>query len=160
MRLSTLLNATARAPSGAAGPRWRVPKRGTRARGFTLIELLTVLALVALLTSIAAPRYVRSLDLAREQALRTTLVTVRGAIDQFAADRGRWPESLSELIEARYLRAQPEDPITRSAQSWVELAATEAVPGSAGGDGGIPGISDLRSGAGGRGSDGSLYADW
>ncbi len=128
-----------------------------RSRGFTLIELLTVLALVALLTSSAAPRYVRSLDVAREQALRTNLVTMRSAIDQFAADRGRWPESLSELAQARYLRELPEDPLTRSPQSWVELAAAEALAGDQSGE---RGISDVRSGAAGRGSDGRLYADW
>jgi general secretion pathway protein G len=125
-------------------------------RGFTLIELLVVLALVALLTTLAAPRYVRSLDVARERALATSLVTVREAIDRFAADKGRWPASLAELAEARYLRAVPPEPLSGRTDGWVELAAAQPPAGS----GQAGGIDDVRSGAAGRGSDGRLYADW
>jgi general secretion pathway protein G len=130
-------------------------------RGFTLIELLVVMALVALLASLAAPRYLRSLDVARERALQTSLTTMRDAIDQFAADRGRWPESLQELADKRYLRQVPSDPVTGRSDSWVELAAAfePAAPAGGAGSGGS-GINDVRSGAAGRGSDGRLYADW
>jgi prepilin-type N-terminal cleavage/methylation domain-containing protein len=122
-------------------------------QGFTLIELIVVLAIVALLASIAAPRYVASVDRAREATLRTSLATIRDAIDQFATDRGRWPESLDELVTARYLRAVPEDPITTRRDSWVGLPPPpEAVDAS--------GVFDVRSGAAGRAQDGSLYADW
>lgn len=129
-------------------------------RGFTLIELIVVMALVALLLSIAAPRYVRSLDVARERALKTSLTTMRDAIDQFAADKGRWPESLQDLAVERYLREVPEDPLTGRRDTWVALAAQRAAPGAAGGTGPAGGIDDVRSGAGGRASDGRLYADW
>jgi general secretion pathway protein G len=137
-------------------------------RGFTLIELLVVLAIVALLASIAAPRYVRSLEVARERALKTSLVTMRDAIDQYAADHARWPESLQALAAARYLREVPEDPLTGQRDSWLGISAVEAAPGDPGDANGTgparhaagPGISDVRSGAGGRGSDGRLYADW
>lgn len=118
-------------------------------RGFTLIELLVVLAIVALLASLAAPRYLRSLEVAEERALRTSLRTLRDAIDQFAADRGRPPASLAELVGERYLREIPEDPLTRRRDSWVELQPA---------DGG--GLADVRSGAAGRDRDGGLYADW
>ena len=122
------------------------------ARGFTLIELIVVMAIVALLTSLAAPRYLRSLDVARERALQSTLVTVRDAIDQFAADKGRYPDSLQELARARYLRELPQDPLTGRRDSWVAL---RPAPGSA-----LRGaLADLRSGAAGRASDGRLYAD-
>ena len=123
-----------------------------RARGFTLIELIVVMAIVALLASLAAPRYLRSLDVARERALQSTLVTVRDAIDQFAADKGRYPDSLQELARARYLRELPQDPLTGRRDSWVAL---RPAPGSA-----LRGaVADLRSGAAGRASDGRLYAD-
>jgi type II secretion system protein G len=124
-----------------------------RARGFTLIELIVVMAIVALLASLVAPRYLRSLDLARERALQTTLVTVRDAIDQYAADRGSYPKDLKELVAAHYLRQLPEDPVTGRRDGWVLLAPPPDSP--------IGGrVHDLRSGAAGRGTDGRLYADY
>jgi prepilin-type N-terminal cleavage/methylation domain-containing protein len=124
-----------------------------RRRGFTLVELLVVMAIVALLASIAAPRYVRSLEAGRETSLRSTLAVLRDAIDQFAADRGRYPASVDELVSQRYLRAAPEDPFTQRRDSWV------AVPPPA--DAWLTGpLADVRSGAAGRARDGSLYADW
>lgn len=127
-----------------------------RQRGFTLIELLVVLALVALLSTLAAPRYVRSLDVARERALAVSLSTMREAIDRFAADKGRWPASIAELAEQRYLRAVPPEPISGRADGWIELAAALPPMGSST----AGGIDDVRSGAAGRASDGRLYADW
>ena len=125
----------------------------THRRGFTLIELIVVMAIVALLVSIAAPRYLASLDRARETSLRSSLLVVRQAIDQFAADRGRYPDSLAELVESRYLRQLPEDPLTGLRDGWVLLAPPP--------DSGLPGaVWDLRSSAAGRSHDGVLYADW
>jgi general secretion pathway protein G len=123
------------------------------ATGFTLIELIVVMAIVALLVSIAAPRYMHSIDRAREASLRTSLQVMRQAIDQFAADRGRYPESLQELVDLRYLRKIPEDPLTGQRETWLALqpAPDSAVPGN---------LWDVRSGAAGRASDGVLYADW
>jgi general secretion pathway protein G len=122
-------------------------------RGFTLIELIVVMAIVALLVSIAAPRYIASVERARETSLLASLTTMRQAIDQFAADRGRYPLSLEELVQARYLRHVPEDPFTGRRDSWIAVAAPP--------DGAVSGdMADVRSGAAGRGRDGSLYADW
>jgi type II secretion system protein G len=122
-------------------------------RGFTLIELLVVMAIIALLASVAVPRYADGVDRAREAALKSSLTTLRDAIDQFSADRGRYPDSLAELVRERYLREQPEDPLTRRRDSWV---AVRPPPDTA-----LPGrVFDVRSGAAGRARDGRLYADW
>jgi general secretion pathway protein G len=122
-------------------------------RGFTLIELIVVMAIVALLVSIAAPRYFASLERARENSLRSSLLVMRSAIDQFAADRGRYPETLDELVSARYLRKVPDDPLTGRRDTWVlvDPAPDSLVSGR---------VADVRTGAAGRTRDGGLYADW
>lgn len=142
---------TAPTPSAPSDPSAR--RHCAACRGFTLIELIVVMAIVALLVSIAAPRYLQSLDRARETSLRSSLQVMRHAIDQFAADRGRYPDSLQELVDRRYLRQLPEDPLTGQRESWVLLspALDSAVPGR---------LWDVRSGAAGRARDGVLYADW
>lgn len=101
--------------ASAASPVRPWPRAG--ARGFTLIELIVVMAIVALLASIAAPRYFQSLQRSKETALLSSLNTMRDAIDQFAADKGRYPESLAELATARYIREIPEDPIAGSRET-------------------------------------------
>ena len=123
------------------------------ARGFTLIELIVVMAIVGLLAGIAAPRYFHSVDRAKENSLKSSLRVMRDAIDHFAADRGRYPESLDELVQTRYLRALPEDPLTGSREAWVVLLPPA--------DADITGqVFDVRSGSAERAPDGSLYADW
>ena len=122
-------------------------------RGFTLIELLVVMAIVALLVSIVAPRYFQSVDKAKETALRTSLATMRDAIEQFHADKARYPESLEELATARYVRGIPEEPISGSRARWI----TVPPPPDSQEKGAV---YDVRSGAPGRASDGRLYADW
>ncbi len=122
-------------------------------RGFTLIELIVVMAIVALLASIAAPRYFNSLQKGRETALLSSLNTMRDAIDQYAADKGRYPESLQELAAARYLREIPEDPLSGSRESWIELPPPPEMQATGR-------VWDVKSGADGRSADGRLYADW
>lgn len=120
------------------------------ARGFTLIELLVVLSVIALLLTLAAPRYFQHVDRSKEAVLRENLASARDAIDQYHADTGKWPAGLADLVERRYLRAVPRDPITESDQTWQEVPAPA----------GEEGIRDLRSGAEGTALDGSAYADW
>ena len=135
---------------------------GVNARqdAFTLIELIVVMAIVALLVSVAAPKYFRSVEQAREQSLRTTLKVMRDAIDQFAADRGRFPESLQELVGQRYLRELPRDAVTGRRDQW-QLTLAEPAPANAPGqETGLAELVDVRSGAPGADSAGVLYRDY
>ena len=118
--------------------------------GFTLIELMVVLAIVALLASIALPRYFGSLQQAREQALQENLRVMRISIDRFHGDKGRFPADLAELVSLRYLRAVPQDPVTENAQTWVLVPA----------EGDAGGVQDVRSGAAGTGRDGRPFAEY
>lgn len=122
-----------------------------RGGGFTLIEMLVVMAILATLLSLAAPKYFDSLDRAREAALRTDLRMLREAIDKHRADTGRLPESLQMLAQARYLKAVPVDPITDRADTWVPLASPDAS---------VPGVYDVRSGAQGLARDGTAFVTW
>ena len=121
-----------------------------RARGFTLIELLVVMAVLATLASLVAPRYLDRVDQARETVLRQDLVGLRAAIDQFYRDQARYPETLGELVERRYIREVPKDPVTERVDTWL------IVPPK----GGSSGVFDVHSGADGRARDGSEYAKW
>ena len=122
-----------------------------RAKGFTVIELLVVLAAIALLLSVAAPRYVQHLDQARDVALRGNLREVRDAIDKFYADQARYPAALDELVARRYLRSLPADPVTQRSDSWVIVPPPASTAGA---------VFDIRSGAPGQARDGSAYASW
>lgn len=123
----------------------------TLRRGFTLIELLVVMAIIATLLSIAAPRYFGQVDVAREKALLQSLEVMRDSIDKYRADTGKYPATLTELVEKRYLRKLPVDPITESAETW------ELVPPP---DPNESGVWDVRSGARGSGRDGRPFAEW
>lgn len=136
-----------------APPMARSPFPIARSNGFTLVELLVVLAIVALLLSIAAPRYFGSVDRSREAVLKENLFLMRDAIDQYHADKGRYPPSLEALVAEKYLRRVPLDPVTESTASWIALA-----PG--GEAGGAGGVFDVRSGAEGRARDGTAYGEW
>jgi len=124
---------------------------GPSRRGFTVIELMVVLAAVALLLAVAAPRYVQHLDNARDVALKENLRQMRDAIDKFYADQGRYPSALDELVTRRYLRQVPEDPVTQRVDSWSVVAPPNNLAGA---------VADVRSGAKGHARDGSEYAKW
>ncbi|WP_073217856.1 type II secretion system protein [Massilia sp. CF038] len=120
-------------------------------RGFTLIELLVVLAIVALLLTLAVPRYFPSIDSAKETILHENLRNTRDVIDQYYSDRGRYPDSLQQLVDKRYLRALPVDPITESTDTWVLIAPEDASKGS---------VAGIKSGAPGNDKHGKPFADW
>ncbi len=124
--------------------------RHQRNSGFTLVELLLVLFVVALLASLVAPVMTQSIQNARETALKEDLHVLRKAIDDFYADTGQYPESLTKLAEKRYIRKVPVDPMTERANSWVEIR----------GEGQNAGIVDVRSGTEKKSSDGVAYREW
>lgn len=123
-----------------------------KARGFTLIELLVVMAILATLLAIAAPRYFEHIHRAEDAALHETLFIVRDAIDKFLGDNGRYPNSLEELVEKRYLRSLPSDPLTRSTETWELKPPPNPETGGR--------VYDLHSGAPGDGRDGTPYGEW
>jgi general secretion pathway protein G len=133
-------------------PGTRPARTGRFHNGFTLIELLVVMAIVSVLLTLAMPKYFHSVDKSREAVLRHDLQAMRDAIDKFLADRGRYPRSLEELAERRYLRAVPKDPITESSSTWVVIAPPDPE--------GPDGVHDVRSGAPGNSLDGTPYERW
>jgi general secretion pathway protein G len=127
-----------------------VPDPGS---GFTLIELIIVMAILALLISIAVPRYFAHIERAKEATLKQDLNVMRDAIDKFYGDKGRYPDALDELAEKRYLRGVPVDPVTDSNTTWTVVAppAESDAKGN---------VYDVKSGAPGNASDGTAFADW
>jgi general secretion pathway protein G len=119
-------------------------------RGFTLIELLVVLSIVALLLTLAVPRYFPTIDSAKETILADNLRNTREVIDQFYADRGRYPDSLEQLVEKKYLRSLPIDPITDSTETWLITPPEDASKGS---------LYGIRSGAPGNSRSGKPYSE-
>lgn len=122
-----------------------------RANGFTLIELLTVMTIIAILLTIAVPRYFNSIDRSKEVTLRQDLNVMRDAIDKFYGDTGALPGTLDELVTKKYLRAIPADPMTESAATWQIVAPPDPKN---------TGVHDVKSGAPGKALDGSNFQDW
>ncbi|HEY7497155.1 MAG TPA: prepilin-type N-terminal cleavage/methylation domain-containing protein [Vicinamibacterales bacterium] len=133
----------------------RTPRFLDRA-GFTLIELLIVLALISILASMGVVQYRNSVRHAQESVLRTDLFRMRDAIDQYYADKNKYPASLDALVSDGYLRKVPEDPISKSADTWQTVPA-EPDPSNPTAE---PGIYDVKSGAQGTALDGTSYSDW
>ncbi len=122
-----------------------------RRAGFTLIELLVVLAVIATLLTLALPRYMASVERSKEAVLRENLFQMRDAIGKYYADKGKYPESVELLATDKYLRRIPVDPVTDSSKTWVAVPPEDPQKG---------GVFDVKSGAPGKASDGSAYADW
>ncbi len=123
----------------------------SRKRGFTLIELLVVMSIIALLLALALPRYFGHIDKSREVILKQDLAVMRDAIDKFQGDKGRYPESLEELVETRYLRAIPIDPITEAPNAWVTVPPPADEAGA---------VYDVKSSAPGTAKDGTAFSEW
>ena len=125
-------------------------------RGFTMIELLIVLTLVVILASLSMVQYRNSVRRTQEAVLKENLFRMRDAMDQFYADKNKWPGDLGELVSEGYIREIPEDPITHSKDTWrTETAEPDANnPASSGG------IDNVFSGSEETALDGTRYAEW
>jgi general secretion pathway protein G len=134
---------------------------GTRlhlSKGFTLIEIMIVFALIGILVGLALPRYGHSRRRAQEAVLKEDLFTLRDLINKYYTDKGKYPASLRTLVEDGYLRTIPIDPMTGSAETWIEIRDTpsyeEMVPNME------FGIIDVRSGSQAKALDETTYDTW
>jgi len=123
--------------------------------GFTLIELMIVMAIIVILAGMAVVMYANSVTRSKEAVLRTDLFRMRDAIDQYYADKNKYPASLETLVSEKYLRGVPVDPFTNSSDTWQ---TTMAEPDPA--NPGEIGIFDVKSGSDQTAIDGTRYADW
>ena len=125
-------------------------------RGFTLIEVLIVVTLVVILASIGLATYTNSVRRSREAVLMEDLFRMRDAIDQYYADKNKYPPSLQDLVSDGYLRQIPKDPFTNSADTW-QVENAEPDPNNPTSE---PGVYDVKSGSEDTAMDGSRYSDW
>jgi general secretion pathway protein G len=124
--------------------------------GFTLIELMVVVALISVLAGMGVVMYRNSVKRTQEAVLREDLFRMRDAIDQYYADKAKYPASLEALVAEGYLRQVPKDPITLSSETWVTVPS-EPDPGDPTAE---VGIFDVKSGAEGSSIDGTPYNEW
>jgi len=115
-----------------------------------------VISLISILAAMGLVQYKNSVVSSREAVLRTDLFRMRDAIDQYYADKGKYPSALDSLVSDGYMRKVPEDPITKSTDTWQTVPA-EPDPNNPSAE---PGIYDVKSGAQGTALDGSNYSDW
>ena len=132
--------------------------RGIRKQdaGFTLMELMIVMAIISVLATLAVPSFIGAIKSAREAVLKEDLHVMRAAIDSYTMDKQKDPQSLDDLIQDGYLRSIPEDPMTKSKDTWV----TETSDALYSLDQTEPGIADVHSGSDETGSDGQPYSAW
>ena len=121
--------------------------------GFTLIELLIVISIIGILVTIAQPYYQRAVTAAKEATLKEDLFILRDVIDQYFADSGKYPPALNDLVEKKYIRRIPKDPITGSEETWALIFFTDD-------QGQQNGVFDIKSGSEAAALDGSRYSDW
>jgi general secretion pathway protein G len=109
------------------------------------------MSIIAMLLTLAVPQYFGSVQKSREAVLKEDLVLMRGALDKYYGDVGKYPDALDDLVSRKYLRGIPRDPITESNATWVTVPPDNPDKG---------GIYDVHSGADGKGANGSAYGEW
>jgi general secretion pathway protein G len=124
--------------------------------GFTLMEIMIVMALIVTLAGVGLSVYGNSVRRAKEATLKEDLFRMRDALDQYYADKNKYPASLDELVTDKYLRAVPVDPFTASAETW-QTTVSELEPGNVAAE---PGVYDVKSGSDQVSLDGTPYANW
>ena len=131
-------------------------KSNLRRRGFTIVELLIVMAIMAILISIAVPIYRIHMQHAREAVFKQNLFTLRSLISQYGLDKQKAPQSLQDLVESGYLKELPKDPFTNTRDSWVPVTDDSIMSP----DQSQPGIIDVHSGSEQNSSEGTAYSSW
>ena len=133
----------------------RIEKVSSRLeRGFSLLELMIAMFILIILLSVALPTYQRSVQNAQETVLKENLWQMRKSIDQYAADKSKYPKSIDDLVEGKYLRERPVDPILQK-DEWTEVQGTD--PNSPDGE---QGMVDVKSTAEGQDTEGKKYIDY
>jgi general secretion pathway protein G len=130
--------------------------KGAHDGGFTLIELMIVMTIIGILTAVAAPIYMRTVNKAKEAVLKEDLHVIRGAIDAYTVDKEKAPQNLEDLVQAGYLKSVPIDPITSRSDTWIvgqsdNLTTIQETAG---------GIDDVHSGAQSVSSEGTSFNTW
>jgi general secretion pathway protein G len=128
--------------------------RNSQSRGFTLLELMIVISIIIILVSVALPQFQKTITHARETVLHDDLFKMRSLIDQYAADKGKLPQSLDDLVSGGYMRELPKDPITDN-KDWV-IATGDDPYSTQGGTG----VTDVHSASGDVSSEGTPYSEW
>ena len=121
-----------------------------------MIELLVVMTLVIILASISMTQYRNTQTRAAEAVLKEDLFRMRDAMDQFYADKNKWPADLAELVSEGYIREVPKDPMTNSKDTWQTTQAQPDPNNPASGGG----VDNVHSGSDRTSLDGSPYAEW